>query len=237
MNIIIIGATSGIGNGLLKEYATSENKVGIVGRRKDILKEIEADYPANIFPFAADITQTDQTDRAITYFQSKLATIDLVFVCSGTGELNPLLDFKLEYPTLQTNVVGWTYLMDCFYNILRQQGFGHLVAITSIGGLRGEAQAPAYSASKAYQINYLEAMRKKAYKECRAVNITDIRPGLVDTRMAKGENLFWVMPVEKVVSQIADGIKQKKSKVYITKRWHILAIINKNLPYFLYKKM
>lgn len=237
MNIIIIGATSGIGNGLLKEYATSENKVGIVGRRKDILKEIEADYPANIFPFAADITQTDQTDRAITYFQSKLATIDLVFVCSGTGELNPLLDFKLEYPTLQTNVVGWTYLMDCFYNILRQQGFGHLVAITSIGGLRGEAQAPAYSASKAYQINYLEAMRKKAYKECRAVNITDIRPGLVDTRMAKGENLFWVMPIEKVVSQIADGIKQKKSKVYITKRWHILAIINKNLPYFLYKKM
>ncbi len=237
MNIIIIGATSGIGNGLLKEYATSENKVGIAGRRKDILKEIEADYPANIFPFAADITQTDQTDRAITYFQSKLATIDLVFVCSGTGELNPLLDFKLEYPTLQTNVVGWTYLMDCFYNILRQQGFGHLVAITSIGGLRGEAQAPAYSASKAYQINYLEAMRKKAYKECRAVNITDIRPGLVDTRMAKGENLFWVMPVEKVVSQIADGIKQKKSKVYITKRWHILAIINKNLPYFLYKKM
>lgn len=237
MNIIIIGATSGIGNGLLKEYATSENKVGIVGRRKDILKEIEADYPANIFPFAADITQTDQTDRAITYFQSKLATIDLVFVCSGTGELNPLLDFKLEYPTLQTNVVGWTYLMDCFYNILRQQGFGHLVAITSIGGLRGEAQAPAYSASKAYQINYLEAMRKKAYKECRAVNITDIRPGLVDTRMAKGENLFWVMPVEKVVSQIADGIKQKKSKVYITKRWHILAIINKNLPYFIYKKM
>lgn len=237
MNIIIIGATSGIGNGLLKEYATSENKVGIVGRRKDILKEIEADYPANIFPFAADITQTDQTDHAITYFQSKLATIDLVFVCSGTGELNPLLDFKLEYPTLQTNVVGWTYLMDCFYNILRQQGFGHLVAITSIGGLRGEAQAPAYSASKAYQINYLEAMRKKAYKECRAVNITDIRPGLVDTRMAKGENLFWIMPVEKVVSQIADGIKQKKSKVYITKRWHILAIINKNLPYFLYKKM
>lgn len=237
MNIIIIGATSGIGNGLLKEYATSENKVGIVGRRKDILKEIEADYPANIFPFAADITQTDQTYHAITYFQSKLATIDLVFVCSGTGELNPLLDFKLEYPTLQTNVVGWTYLMDCFYNILRQQGFGHLVAITSIGGLRGEAQAPAYSASKAYQINYLEAMRKKAYKECRAVNITDIRPGLVDTRMAKGENLFWIMPVEKVVSQIADGIKQKKSKVYITKRWHILAIINKNLPYFLYKKM
>mgnify|MGYP004513980299 FL=1 len=237
MNIIIIGATSGIGNGLLKEYAKPENKVGIVGRRKGILEKIETSHTPNVFSFAADITQTGQTDRAIAYLQSKLTTIDLVIVCSGTGEFNPLLDFTLELPTLQTNIVGWTYLIDCFYNILFQQGFGHLVAITSIGGLRGEAQAPAYSASKAYQINYMEALRKKAYKECRAINITDIRPGLVDTRMAKGENLFWVMPVDKVVTQIANAIKRKRGKAYVTNRWHIFAIINKNLPYFLYKKM
>ena len=237
MNIIIIGATSGIGNGLLKEYAKPENKVGIVGRRKKILEKIEASHTPNVFSFAADITQTGQTDRAIAYLQSKLTTIDLVIVCSGTGEFNPLLDFTLELPTLQTNIVGWTYLIDCFYNILFQQGFGHLVAITSIGGPRGEAQAPAYSASKAYQINYMEALRKKAYKECRAINITDIRPGLVDTRMAKGENLFWVMPVDKVVTQIANAIKRKRGKAYVNNRWHILAIINKNLPYFLYKKM
>ena len=237
MNIIIIGATSGIGNGLLKEYAKPENKVGIVGRRKGILEKIETSHTPNVFSFAADITQTGQTDRAIAYLQSKLTTIDLVIVCSGTGEFNPLLDFTLEFPTLQTNIVGWTYLIDCFYNILFQQGFGHLVAITSIGGLRGEAQAPAYSASKAYQINYMEALRKKAYKECRAINITDIRPGLVDTRMAKGENLFWVMPVDKVVTQIANAIKRKRGIAYVTNRWHIFAIINKNLPYFLYKKM
>ena len=42
MNIIIIGATSGIGNGLLKKYAAPGNKIAIVGRRKTILKEIEA---------------------------------------------------------------------------------------------------------------------------------------------------------------------------------------------------
>ena len=111
-----------------------------------------------------------------------------------------------------------------------------MVAITSIGGLRGESQAPAYSASKAYQINYMESLRKKAYKDGR-VCVTDIRPGLVNTRMAKGENLFWVMPVEKVVNQIIKAIKQKKSKAYVTKRWHVLAIIIKNLPYFLFKRM
>ena len=82
----------------------------------------------------------------------------------------------------------------------------------------------------------MEALRKRAYKDGR-VCVTDIRPGLVDTRMAKGENLFWVMSVEKVVNQIVKAIRRKKSKVYITKRWHVLAILNKNLPFFIFKKM
>ena len=55
--------------------------------------------------------------------------------------------------------------------------------------------------------------------------------------MTKGEGLFWVMPVEKVASQICAAIRKRKSKVYVTKRWHVLAIINKNLPFTLYKRM
>ena len=66
--------------------------------------------------------------------------------------------------------------------------------------------------------------------------VTDIRPGLVDTAMAKGEGLFWVMPVEKVARQIIAVIRKKKSKAYVTKRWHILAIINKYIPYSIYKR-
>lgn len=237
MNVIIIGGTSGIGKSLLQIYAAPGNKVAIVGRRKAMLKELEERYSPNVITFAADIMQQNQIASAVRYFLAQMSTVDLVVVCAGTGELNPLLDFAIECPTLHTNVLGWTYVIDTFYNILRQQGFGHLVAITSAGGLRGEPQAPAYSASKAYQINYMEALRKKAYKDGNNVNITDIRPGLVATRMAKGENLLWVMPVEKVANQIAKAIRRKRSKVYVTKRWHILAIINKLLPYSLYKRV
>lgn len=236
MNIIIIGATSGIGLDLLKRYTVSGNKIGILGRRKSILNELERCYPSNVITCAADISQQNVLSEAIKFFQLHMQNIDLIIVCSGIGELNPSLNFNIECPTLLTNVVGWTHVIDTFYNILTHQGFGHLVAITSIGGLRGESQAPAYSASKAYQINYMESLRKKAYKDGR-VCVTDIRPGLVNTRMAKGENLFWVMPVEKVVNQIIKAIKQKKSKAYVTKRWHVLAIIIKNLPYFLFKRM
>ena len=67
------------------------------------------------------------------------------------------------------------------------------------------------------------------------VTVADIRPGLVDTAMAKGEGLFWVMSVDKVAHQIYAAIRRKKSKAYVTKRWHVLGIINKNLPFFLYR--
>jgi len=236
-NIIIIGATSGIGKALFEKYATVGNRIGIVGRRTHLLDELRQKYPDNTITATADITILDEAAQAIDTLRSELKNIDLAIICSGTGDLNPTLDYGLERPTINTNVTGWTFVIDSLYHIFEQQGLGHLVAITSAGGLRGEPMAPAYSASKAYQINYMEALRKKAYKSGNCIHVTDIRPGLVDTAMAKGEGLLWVMPVEKVANQIVAAIRKKKSKVYVTKRWLILAIINKNLPFALYKRI
>ena len=235
--IIIIGATSGIGKALFEKYAADGNHVGIVGRRTNLLDELREQYPANTLTATADITKTDEAEKAISDLIARLGHVDLAIVCSGTGELNPTLDYTLEHPTIDTNVTGWTFVIDTFYHIFEKQGHGHLVAITSAGGLRGEPMAPAYSATKAYQINYMEALRKKAFKAGGKIIVTDVRPGLVDTAMAKGDGLFWVMPVEKVARQICAAICRKKSKVYVTKRWHILAIINKNLPFGLYKRL
>ncbi len=237
MNIIIIGATSGIGKALYEKYATDGNRIGIVGRRTHLLNELQQQHPECTITATADITKQDEVERAIHDFTKELGHVDLAIVCSGTGEINPTLDYALERPTLDTNVMGWTYVIDTLFHLFEQQAHGHLVAITSAGGLRGEPMAPAYSATKAYQINYMEALRKKAFKAGGKVIVTDIRPGLVDTAMAKGEGLFWVMPVEKVASQIVAAIRKQKSKAYVTKRWHVLAIINKNLPYSIYKKM
>jgi short-subunit dehydrogenase len=237
MNIIIIGATSGIGRALFEKYAADVNRIGIVGRRTHLLDELLQEHPDTTVTATADITKQDETERAIDALHSELKHIDLAIVCSGTGDINASLDYDMERPTIDTNITGWTYVIDTLYNIFVQQGHGHLVAITSAGGLRGEPMAPAYSASKAYQINYMEALRKKAYKGGNNIHVTDIRPGLVNTAMAKGEGLFWVMPVEKVAHQIVAAIRKQKSKAYVTKRWHILAIINKNLPFSIYKKM
>ena len=237
MNIIVIGATSGIGKALFEKYVKEENRLGIIGRRTQLLDELKHQYPSKTHTATADITKQDEVEQAISSLQKKLGSIGLAIVCSGIGDLNPSLDYNVERPTIDTNVIGWTFVVDMLYNLFEQQGHGHLVAITSAGGLRGEPMAPAYSATKAYQINYMEALRKKAYKAGGKITVTDVRPGLVDTAMAKGEGLFWVMPVEKVARQIYTAIRNKNSKIYVTKRWHILAIVNKILPFFLYKRM
>ena len=236
-NIIIIGATSGIGRALFEKYASDGNCIGIVGRRTHLLNELRQKHPDITVTATADITKQDETIRAIDFLCTELKHIDLAIVCSGTGDINASLDYAVERPTIDTNVTGWTFVIDTLYQIFEQQGHGHLVAITSVGGLRGEPMAPAYSASKAYQINYMEALRKKAFKSGGHIIVTDIRPGLVDTAMAKGDGLFWVKPVDKVASQIISAIHKNKYKAYVTKRWHILAIINKNLPYALYKRL
>lgn len=237
MNIVIIGATSGIGKALFEKYANENNRIGIIGRRVHLLDELYQKYPSKTIPAKADITKSEEIEQAVNALHKEMEYIDLAIVCSGTGDINAMLDYSIERPAIDTNVVGWTFAIDMFYHLFEHQGCGHLVAITSAGGLRGEPMAPAYSATKAYQINYMEALRKKAFKNGGHIIVTDIRPGLVNTAMAKGEGLFWIMPVDKVASQIIAAIRKKKSKAYVTKRWHVLAIINKYLPYCLYKRM
>lgn len=237
MKILIIGASSGIGKALTEYYTPIADVIVIGGRRLNLLSGIAAASPDKIYPFQMDISDCTATDSLLSDMFVKFETFDLAIICAGVGELNPNLEFDIERPTILTNVLGWTCCMDTIWKLFAKQGYGHIAAISSAGGFRGEPIAPAYSASKAYQMNYLEGIRKKAAKARLPIFVTDIRPGLVDTRMAKGEGLFWVMPLDKVAKQIGDAIKRKCKTKVVTKRWRILSSIIRYLPNRLYDKM
>jgi len=234
---IIVGATSGIGKGLSEILTQTGYKVGITGRRINLLNDLKRTNPDLYIIKNFDITDAKSTYKNLEELAAELDGLDLLIISSGTGDINETLDFQTEKEAILTNINGFTAVACWTYNYFKNQNSGHLVAITSIGGLRGSSQAPAYNATKAYQINYLEGLRQKAKKDHVRIDITDIRPGLVDTDMAKGEGLFWISSVEKASIQIFKAIMKKRKIVYITKRWLLVAIFLKLLPGTIYERM
>ncbi len=230
---IIVGATSGIGKAVAKILVKNNYKVGITGRRLELLEEIKATHPKKYFIKSFDCT-TESNSEKLTELTKQLGGLDLLIMSSGTGDENSKLDFVKDEKTINLNVKAFTEIMDWSFNYFRTQGFGHIVAISSVAGLRGSKYAPSYFASKAYQINYLESLRKLAKKP---IYITDIRPGYVDTAMALGDNLFWVSSKEKAAKQIYSFIKRKKDIGYISKRWSLIAFALKIVPNWIYKRI
>lgn len=116
MNILIIGATSGIGNSLYSHYISCGNRVAIMGRRKNILDDICIANPTNTLALQVDISDTNSFNNAFKEVVKSFKIIDLAILCAGIGELNKNLDIKLELTTLSTNVIGWTNVVDTLYN-------------------------------------------------------------------------------------------------------------------------
>ncbi|MBL4788992.1 MAG: SDR family NAD(P)-dependent oxidoreductase [Kordiimonadaceae bacterium] len=233
---IIIGATSGIGRALAEQMSADGYTLGITGRRVALLDEIKGTLPSETFIQQMDVTDTEAAAAGFASLVKEMGPVDLVIISAGIGHPNPGLDAALELETIETNVSGFVVIAGVAFNHFKEHGKGHIVGISSIAALRGGSIAPAYGASKAFVSNYMEALRIRAVKKKLNITVTDVLPGFVDTSMAKGNGMFWVAPVEKAAAQIITAIRAKKSRVYITKRWRLIAWVLRILPEWLYAK-
>jgi short-subunit dehydrogenase len=236
-NAIVIGATSGIGRGVARLLAANGYRVGITGRREQLLLELKAENPDGFVVRAFDLTNVNDISQHLDALTQELGGLDLLLINSGTGHRNPTLDFSIEEPAILTNVHGFTAAADWGFNYFEKQGFGHLAVVSSIAGIRGNRYAPAYGASKAYQMSYIASLRHKAENLKLDITLTDIRPGFVDTVMAQGDGIFWVAPVEKAAAQIVSALQKRKKTVYITRRWRIIAFLMPLIPGWIYKRI
>lgn len=235
---VVIGASSGIGRETARLLANlgTYGKIGITGRRGLMLEDT-----ASVHPDMFEIAVFDATEEDAVTELEKLITIlghvELVVFCSGTGQINETLDEEIELDTLRLNVTAFTRIMDYCYNYLSLVGGGSVAAVTSVMGLRGSGTAPAYAASKAYQINYLEGLRQRARKEKSRVTVTDIRPGSVETDMMKGEGHFWISQPYRAAELIVESVTFKRRVCYVSRRWNIVGGLLKILPRRIYEKM
>jgi short-subunit dehydrogenase len=235
MNIIIIGATSGIGRTLAKQYLALGHTVGVTGRRQTLLQELKTEFP-NVHVRCFDVQGEkviDELQELIEY----MGGLDLLIYSAGYGEPSDELVQETEIDSTATNVMGFVKAATFAFNYFLKQRHGQLAVISSVAAVRGNSHTPAYSASKAYISNYAEGLNIKARKLRVDIVITDIRPGFVKTKMAKGHGQFWVAPVEKAANQIRTAISAKKRVAYITKRWRIISVIMKWLPFGIYRRI
>jgi len=229
-NAIVFGATSGIGRALSQLLVEDGYKVLITGRRLERLESLQATAPNSYVIRQHDITDVDDTGRLFEELPSTMGQVNLIIHNSGIGENNFDLEWDKDLPTLKTNVIGAARVYQLAYNYFKIQGYGHLVGITSIASLVGNRHVPAYHASKSFQSNYLESLWMKAKKTKKAkIQVTDILPGYVDTDIITGDT-FWMATLDKASKQIYAGIKKKKRKVYVTRRWGLVALMIRILP-------
>lgn len=235
-NAIVIGASSGMGRELSRLLARDGYRLGVSGRRKRLLEELSSEDPGKYIVSSFDCRSMNNSVY-LEAFAETLDPIELIVLSAGNGEINRELDFTIEHETNQLNVLAFTEIVDWSFNYFRQKGKGQLVVITSVAGIRGGRVAPAYNASKAYQISYLEGLRQRASRLKLPIVITDIRPGFVDTDMAKGGGKFWVASIHKAARQIYRHILRKRDIAYVSKRWVLVAWLLKILPNWIYKKL
>ncbi len=234
---IIFGASSGIGREIARILSREGYLLGLAARREDLLKSLGEELPGESHVRRCDVASDEECEAAFNGFIADMGGCDLIVISSGTGFINEELEWPKEKETIDVNVAGFAHLAGLGARYFLDKGEGHIVGISSIGALRGGRDAPAYNASKAFVSNYLEGLRCRMKRLAPGIIVTDIMPGFVDTAMAQGEGLFWVAPAEAAARQICRAIAKKKEKVYITRRWMLIAFLLKWMPDWLYWRL
>ena len=234
---IIVGASSGIGLEVAKLLLADGWNLGVAARREEPLQNLKAVASERVEIMTIDVTKPDAGEQLLALI-GQLGGMDLYFHASGIGKQNRTLEEPIELNTMETNAVGFTRMIGTAYRYFAQQGKGHIAAITSIAGTKGLGPAPAYSATKALQAIYLQAMEQQARQRGLDIRFTDIRPGFVDTALLNGTFKYpMLMKPEAVARDIVSSIYRKRHVRVIDGRYRVLTFFWRLIPNWIWRRM
>ena len=228
-NIIITGASNGLGTALAKRYANPGVHIGLIGRHQDRLNEtakICRDRGANVESISMDIRDRGNLIDWILRFDSSYP-VDLIIANAGV-----MYSVKPGHPTEQKIIIDETFdvnfnsvinTVNPILELMQKRKHGSAVIISSMSAYHGIPTFPAYSASKVAIKAYYEAIRGIYARD--NVYITIVCPSYVDTDMTKTLNVnkFMLTPVDKAIDKIIMGVE--KHKPLISFPWfHALGI-------------
>lgn len=219
-HVWVVGASSGIGAATAAEAHRRGARVTVTARRREPLEEVSG---GRMNVVAADVTDADSVKRAwaevITH-----GVPDVVIVSSGYWkQIRPAtFDVTELRRHLDVNLMGLGNVFEHAVPALVARGNGTLVGIASVAGYRGLPGGEYYGATKAAQINLLEAMRGALRN--RGVDVVTVAPGFVKTDMTEGNSfpMPFMVSAERAGREICDGIEAGRAEIVFPKRMAVL---------------
>lgn len=184
-NILITGASSGLGRGMAREFAARGRNLALCARRTDRLEELRAELLAahpqiNVSVRALDVMDFDQVFEVFRAFREDLGSLDRVIVNAGLGKGQPLGTgyFYANRKTAETNFVAALAQCEAALEIFRAQNAGHLVTISSMSAMRGMPRnLTTYAATKAGLAALTEGIRADLIRT--PIRASTIFPGYI----------------------------------------------------------
>lgn len=245
--ILITGASSGLGEGMAREFAKHGRNLALCARRTERLdalkQELEQTYPdIKVSVKALDVNQHDDVFAVFKAFKEEFGSIDRVIVNAGMGKGASLGTgyFYANVQTAQTNFVAALAQCEAALEIFREQNSGHLVTISSISALRGMPRAmTVYAATKAGLLALTEGIRADLIKSRSPIKVSAILPGYIRSEInEKVKNTPFMIDTETGCRKLVQAIEKEPVQAYVPSwPWAFIGFLMKRLPLKLVMKL
>lgn len=236
MNVLITGATGGIGQALIDIMVKNNYHVIAIGRNKAELKTLQNKYRHMILCYSMDLTNGEEIEYFFNFLNDRKIKIHILINGAGIGEINYFE--KTSYVKLKkmidTNITALTKFCAHFYKIMVKKG-GTIVNISSTAGFQtGGPLMSGYYASK----SYVNSLTYSLYHEAKGkkVNIMLLAPGPTKTNFAgmpeelsRFEKQYITTP-EEVATEFYKGLVKNKFLVIPGKINKLIYFIQKIIP-------
>lgn len=186
-NVVITGATSGIGEAIARAYLEQGEDVVLTGRRIDRLEILKWEFAVSfpnqtVWTFPLDVTDMVMVKTVCSDILETIGRIDILVNNAGLAlDLAPYQDYEeLDMLTmLDTNVKGLMAVTRCFLPAMIKVNQGHIINMGSTAGIYAYAGAAVYSATKAAVKTFSDGLRIDTIAT--DIKVTTIQPGIVET--------------------------------------------------------
>ncbi len=243
-NILITGASSGLGREMARQFAVLGRNLALCARREDQLLELRGELQAinpdiDVLIRPLDVLDYEAVESVFNEVHQHFGQLDRVIVNAGIGKGQALGTggFRGNRQTAETNFVAFIAQCEAAMAIFRQQNAGHLVGIASIAALRGMAGTTmVYSASKAAVAVLMEGLQMDLLDS--PIQTTTIYPGYILTDINRDmKNVMFRADLETGTRSIVKAIEKEKAKAYVPGfTWWLLGHVMRRLPLRMLKK-